>query len=145
MSESSEQTLKHFASPDHELPPCTRVLLVEDDDCLYQALRDSLQDAGCEVLGACERVCFPMDTVPASRLDAALVDMDPLGSARAATLAQQLGARNISIVWITSRSNCNVSPALQTHNWLRKPFTERELLDSIACAVGNNSSRRSEQ
>jgi DNA-binding response OmpR family regulator len=114
---------------------------VEDDDCLYQALRDSLQDAGCEVLGSCERVCSPVDTVPVSRLDAALVDMDPLGSARATALAQQLGARDISIVWITSRYDRNVSAVLQAHDWLRKPFTERELLDSIACAVGKKSGR----
>lgn len=114
---------------------------MEDDDCLYQALRDSLQDAGCEVFGSCERVCFPIDTVPASRLDAALVDMDPLGSRRAASLAQQLDARNVAIVWITSRYDRTGSAALQPHEWLRKPFTERELLDSIACAVGKRSRR----
>jgi DNA-binding response OmpR family regulator len=128
--------LNHIAAPDHAALPDARILVVEDDDCLYQALRDSLQDAGCEVFGSCERVCFPLDTVPASRLDAALVDMDPLGSGRAASLAQQLGARNIPIVWITSRYERNVPPVLQTYEWLRKPFTERELLDSIACAVG---------
>jgi len=128
--------LNHLATPDHASLLCKRILVVEDDDCLYQALRDSLQDAGCEVFGSCERVCSPMDTVPASRLDAALVDMDPLGSARAASLAQQLGARNVPIVWITSRYDRNVAPALQTHEWLRKPFSERELLDSITSAVG---------
>jgi DNA-binding response OmpR family regulator len=128
--------VNQLATPDHAPRLATTILLVEDDDCLYQALRDSLQDAGCEVLGCCERVCFPIDTVPASRLDAALLDMDPLGSARASALAQQLGARNIPIVWITSRYDGNVAAALQTEEWLRKPFSERELLDSIACALG---------
>ena len=128
--------MNHLATPDPDPRLGRRILLVEDDDCLYQALRDSLQDAGCEVFGSCERVCFPIDTVPASRLDAALLDMDPLGSARASSLAQQLGARNIPIVWITSRYGGNVAPALQTDEWLRKPFSERELLDSIACALG---------
>jgi DNA-binding NtrC family response regulator len=128
--------LNHPATPEHASRLCTRILLVEDDDCLYQALRDSLQDAGCEVLGSCERACFPIDTVPASRLDAALLDMDPLGSARASSLAQQLGARKIPIVWITSRFDGNAAPALQTYEWLRKPFSERELLDSIASALG---------
>jgi len=128
--------MRHLATTDHALRNCTRILLVEDDDCLYQALRDSLQDAGCEVFGSCERVCLPIDTVPASRLDAALLDMDPLGSARACSLAQQLGARDIPIVWITARSDCNVAPASQTGERLRKPFSERELLDSIACALG---------
>lgn len=130
--------MNHLASPDHAALLCKRILLVEDDDCLYQALRDSLQDAGCEVFGSCERVCLPIDTVPASRLDAALVDMDPLGSARATSLAQQLGARNVPIVWITSRYDRNTAPVLQTREWLRKPFSERELLDSIACAVGKS-------
>ena len=129
-----------LASPDHAVLLRKRILVVEDDDCLYQALRDSLQDAGCEVLGSCDRVCFPIDTVPASRLDAALVDMDPLGSRRAASLAQQLDARNISIVWITSRYDRAAAADLQTHEWLRKPFTERELLDSIACALGKRGS-----
>jgi DNA-binding response OmpR family regulator len=129
--------LNHLTAPGHAPGVCTRILLVEDDDCLYQALRDSLQDAGCEVLGSCERVCFPIDTVPAGRLDAALLDMDPLGSARASSLAQQLGARNIPSVWITSRSSGDAAPASQTGEWLRKPFSERELLDSIACALGD--------
>ena len=128
--------MKQLAAPDQAPLRSTRVLLVEDDDCLYRALRDSLEDAGCEVFGSCDRVCFPLDTVPASRLDAALLDMDPLGSARAASLAQQLGARNIPIVWITSRYDRNVAPVLQTDEWLRKPFSERELLGSIACALG---------
>ncbi len=113
-----------------------RILVVEDDDRLYQALRDSLLDAGYEVFGSCERVCYPVDTVPASRLDAALVDMDPLGSDRAASLAQRLGVRNIPIVWITARQNSSSEPVLQTQDWLQKPFTERELLDSIAGALG---------
>jgi DNA-binding response OmpR family regulator len=128
--------LNHLPTPDDAPLRSTRVLLVEDDDCLYQALRDSLQDAGCEVLGSCERVSFPIATVPASRLDAALLDMDPLGSARASSLAQQLGARNIPIIWITSRYDRNVAPVSQTDEWLRKPFSERELLGSIACALG---------
>lgn len=131
-----ERTLNHLAAPDHASLVCKRILVVEDDDCLYQALRDSLQDAGCEVFGSCDRVCHPVDTVPASRLDAALIDMDPLGSRRAASLAQQLGDRNIPIVWITVRPGSNVAPASRTNERLRKPFTERELLDSIACAIG---------
>ena len=128
-----------LAAPDATALACTRILIVEDDDCLYRALRDSLEDAGCEVFGSCKRLCYPMDTVPASRLDAALVDMDPLGSDRAASLTQLLGARNIPIVWITSRWHRAVSPDPQSHEWMRKPFTERELLDSIASAVGRKS------
>ena len=127
--------MNQLAVPDHAALLCKRILVVEDDDCLYQALRDSLRDAGCEVFGSCERVCDPMDTVPASQLDAALVDMDPLGSNRAASLAKQLGARNIPIVWITARSDSDHAAA-QRHEWLCKPFTERQLLDSMASAVG---------
>jgi DNA-binding NtrC family response regulator len=131
-----ERTLNHLAAPDHASLLYKRILVVEDEDFLYQALRDSLHDAGCEVFGSCERVCDRVDTVPAGRLDAALVDMDPLGSRRAAFLAQQLGDRNIPIVWITARPNSNVAPDSQTSERLSKPFTERELLDSIACAIG---------
>jgi DNA-binding response OmpR family regulator len=128
--------MNHLGATDHPSFLCKRILVVEDDDCLYQALRDSLQDAGCEVFSCCERVCHPIDTVPASRLDAALVDMDPLGSQRAASLAQQLGDRNIPIVWITARRDFNVAAVARRPEWLRKPFTERELLDSMAIALG---------
>lgn len=127
--------MSHVSAPDHAALLRKRILVVEDDDCLYQALRDSLRDAGCEVFAACERVCHPIDTVPTSRLDAALVDMDPLGSGRATALAQQLGDRNIPIVWITARRGSNAAPAPE---WLRKPFTERELLDIMASAVGKH-------
>jgi len=130
--------LNQLAAPDAAALLGKRILIVEDNDGLYHALRDSLQDAGYEVFGSCERVCDPLDTVPASRLDAALVDMDPLGSGRAASLTQQLGERNIPIVWITARPDSSPARVLQTRGRLSKPFTERELLDSIACAVGES-------
>lgn len=126
--------MKQLRDPDPAALLSKRILVVEDDDCLYQALHDSLQDAGFEVFASCDRVCNPLDTVPASRLDAALVDMDPLGSDRAASLAQQLGDRNIPIVWITARRACEARVA--PREWLPKPFTERQLLDSIAAAIG---------
>jgi DNA-binding response OmpR family regulator len=130
--------LNQLAAPDSTALPGKRILVVEDDDGLYQALRDSLLDAGYEVFGSCERVCDPMDTVPSSHLDAALVDMDPLGSGRATSLAQQLSQRNVPIVWITARRDASVARTLQMHGRLRKPFTEQELLDSIASAVGKS-------
>lgn len=129
--------MKHSVTPDAALL-CKRVLVVEDDDCLYHALRDSLMDAGYEVFGSCERVCHPVDTVPSSRLDVALVDMDPFGSERATSLTQRLSQRNVPIVWITARSDSSRAPVAPPREWLSKPFTERELLDSIACAVGKS-------
>ena len=128
----------HCATPDPAALLSKRILVVEDDDCLYHALRDSLLDAGYEVFGSCERVCYPVDTVPSSRLDVALVDMDPFGSARAKSLTQRLSLRNVPIVWITARRDSSLAPDSPAREWLRKPFTERELLDSIACAVGKN-------
>jgi DNA-binding NtrC family response regulator len=130
--------LNHLAAPDAAALLGKRILIVEDDDGLYHALRDSLLDAGYEVFGSCERVCDLIDTVPASRLDAALVDMDPLGSGRAAALSQQLGERNIPIVWITASGDAGLARVLQARGRLRKPFTERELLDTIASAVGTS-------
>jgi DNA-binding response OmpR family regulator len=130
--------LNQLAARDSTALPGKRILVVEDNDGLYQALRDSLLDAGYEVFGSCERVCDPVDTVPSSHLDAALVDMDPLGSGRATSLAQQLSKRNVPIVWITERRDASVARTLQMHGRLRKPFTEQELLDSIASAVGKS-------
>jgi DNA-binding response OmpR family regulator len=130
--------VNHFATSDPAALASKRVLVVEDDDGLYNALRDSLLDAGYEVLGSCDRVCHPVDTVPSSRLDAALVDMDPLGSARATSLAQRLSLRNVPIVWITARRDSSPAPSSGTREWLSKPFTERELLDSIANAVAES-------
>lgn len=127
--------MNRAAVPDHASLRGKRVLIVEDDDCLYHALRDSLQDAGCETFGSCERVCDPLDTVPASRLDAALVDADALNSRRVAYLAQQLGDRAIPIVWITARRSAELTRDGQSHEPLRKPFTEQELLDGMACAI----------
>ena len=130
--------MKQTSITDHAALLSKRVLVVEDDDGLYHALRDSLLDAGYEVFGSCERVCHPVDTVPSSRLDVALVDMDPFGSERATSLTQRLSQRNVPIVWITARSDSSRAPVAPPREWLSKPFTERELLDSIACAVGKS-------
>lgn len=131
-----QPTFDDVPAADHVALRGKRILVLEDDDRLYHALTDSLQDVGCEILGSCERVCDPMDTVPSSHLDAALIDLDPLSKLRMADLAQRLTDRGVPMLLITAQLAGDLPRALRTHRQLLKPFTERELLDGMVQTLG---------
>lgn len=114
-----------------------RILVVEDDDRLYHALKDSLEDVGCEIFGSCERMSGALDSVPSSHLDAALIDLDPLSMQSVASLAGRLNNRGVPILLITGRISGELPRMLRSYRHLKKPFTERELLDSMVGALDN--------
>lgn len=112
-----------------------RILIVEDDDRLYHALKDALEDFGCEILGTCMRMSGSLDTLPGSYLDAALIDLEQLSIERAASMASRLDARGVPVVLITRELPADLPAALRAQRRLLKPFTEQDLLDGMARAI----------
>lgn len=110
-----------------------RILVVEDDDRLYCALKDTLQDVGCEVFGTCTHVSGLWDTVPNSYVDAALIGSS--GPSQLSSLTRQLSERGVPILLMTNRRSDEVPGAPRGHHKLVKPFTEQELVHGIVAAL----------
>ncbi|MDY0068082.1 MAG: hypothetical protein RBS02_17065 [Steroidobacteraceae bacterium] len=111
-----------------------RVFMVEDDDRLYCALKDTLNDAGCETFGLFTAASENLYAVPSSQFDVALVDVSRR-DARFARVIQSLNERGVPMLLITGRSRTDLPAQLQRRPWLAKPFTEQDLLDGIANVI----------
>jgi hypothetical protein len=112
-----------------------RIMLMEDDDRLYGAIRDMLEDYGCEILGSCFRISGPLDTLPRSHLDAALLDLERVSAARSSALVGRLQARGVPIVLITHEAREHLPRTLQACGRLLKPFSGEEMLRGLAGAI----------
>ena len=110
-----------------------RILVVEDDDRLYCALKDALQDVGCEVFGTCTHVSGLWDAVPNTYVDAALIGSS--GPTQLSSLTRQLSDRGVPILLMTTRQSTEVPGPLRRHRRLVKPFTEQDLVYGIVAAL----------
>jgi len=111
----------------------TRVLLVEDDEALREALTHTLRRAGFAVLpsrsGADALGVAREETPDAAVIDLLLPDAGGLGVAR--ELRRVRALESIPVLFITALSLPAVREALAPTPVLFKPFTRRQLLDSL--------------
>jgi DNA-binding response OmpR family regulator len=103
-----------------------RVFVMEDDDRLYCALKEALQDAGCETFGSSSAITKSLDAVPESYFDLALIDLsrqDP----QLAKLVRRFRERGVPMLLITAERSS------QPHvpGFLKAPFNEEELLEGV--------------
>ena len=122
----------HISNPGSQRLRGKKILLVEENDQLYRALRESLTDAGGEVLGAIAFMPKGTGLVPLARIDVAIVDAS-YRSSHSVHLAREFTQRGIPCVFIAAEP----SPALAGGEctFLSKPFTEEQLLDSVTSLI----------
>jgi hypothetical protein len=116
-----------------------RIMLMEDDDRLYSAIKDTLEDFGCEIMGSCARICGPLEMVPSSHLDAALIDLERLSVERSSAIVTGLHDRGVPVVLITYLTADNLPRALQGCARLLKPFTSQQMLSGLATVIEGGS------
>ena len=107
-----------------------RILLVEEDDRLYCALKDALRAAGCETIGLPAHFPDVSAIVPGSHVDAALVDISWSGR-RLSAITRQLDERSVPIPYIGTLGTSGLPVRAPAAKPLRRPFTEQELLDGM--------------
>jgi DNA-binding NtrC family response regulator len=115
-----------------------RIMLMEDNDRLYGAIKDSLEDFGCEILGSCARICGPIDVVPNSHLDAALIDLEKLSTARSTAIVTKLQARGVPVVLITHLTAAELPSVMRSCDRLEKPFTCTTMLSGLAAVIADS-------
>jgi DNA-binding response OmpR family regulator len=116
-----------------------RILLVEEDDRLYCALKETLEDAGCEVLELLARLPDTSEIMPTSHIDAALVDLSWHGLPMT-TIARQLGLRRVPTLCIGTVGSAEQFVGIGSVQELQKPFTEQELLHRISETIRTRKS-----
>jgi CheY-like chemotaxis protein len=120
-----------------------RVMTVEDDPIVRADLRLVLEDAG---FGVCADARDGIEAVELARLhapDVIVLDLGLPGLDGVEATRQILQERDVPIIALTGRSTSHALEALEAGavTWLRKPFVERELVDTVERELASHLER----
>lgn len=107
------------------------VLVVEDNGLLCCMLDETLRSAGCHVVGPYTTLDQAMAAMPAIKVDIALLDINLRGEL-VCPLASELTQRGVPFLVTSAYQNCELPRALRSAAFLRKPFTDDDVLERLA-------------
>ncbi|MCB1235052.1 MAG: response regulator [Verrucomicrobiae bacterium] len=123
-----------------------RLLVVEDDRIVGMDLRATLEARGYEVAGVARSAAEALSLGAAVKPDLALVDIRLAGEGDGIEAARALTADGgVPILFLTGYSGAAVLERVRDLGpvgFLRKPFSEGELIASLESALGNAATRR---
>jgi len=114
------------------------ILLIEENDRLFAALKDALLDAHYKVLEGL-KISEDLHVLP-SNADAAVFHVTPR-TLRLLSAAKSLARRGVPIVYI-AHVPVNLSFSQGDSVTLTMPFTEQHLLDALESLLDHESSNR---
>jgi DNA-binding response OmpR family regulator len=103
-----------------ESPRSVRILVVEDEYMLADALADGLTALGVQVVGPVGRLDEALALTAASELDGAILDIN-LGGEAVFPLADALAAREVPYVFATGYGRESIPKPYREHPILSKP------------------------
>ena len=106
------------------------VLVVEDEMMILMMIEDMLADLGCESVTAAATVDQALAMIDAQVFDVAMLDMN-LDGDESYPVADALAARGVPFVFSTGYSEKSVRDDYRDRPVLRKPFKERDLIDTV--------------
>jgi CheY-like chemotaxis protein len=107
-----------------------RILIVEDDFLLAEAVVGALDKAGCTVIGPAARVDQAVELAERGGFDVALLDINLHGET-CYPAAQLLLERRVPFAFMTAYSPAAIPKPLAFVAVLAKPFGEPELLEMV--------------
>ena len=117
-----------------------RVLVVEDEHLVGMETAESLQAAGCVIIGPVSTIDEAVNVARAESFDAAVLDIN-LNGELIWPAAHVVRARNIPFVFTTGYSGLlNVPKELKDSLWIEKPFNGEQLINSLAATLAGKVS-----
>ena len=104
-----------------------RVLVMEDEFLVAMAIEALLEEMGCEVVGPFATVSAGIEVAGASRLDAAVLDVN-LRDGIVSPIAERLRARGVPVILHTACATASaLPPPLDSFERVNKPSSEEQL------------------
>jgi len=128
------------------MPAKTSILLIEDHAPLRENMTETLQLAGYQVASAADGKTGIQMAI-GQKPELILCDImlpHSNGYQVFSTIRQNPGTSHIPFIFMTGNMNITEHP-LASGNYLPKPFTDRDLLDTIKKKVGENPIKKIEQ
>lgn len=110
------------------------VLVVEDNGLLCCMLDETLRGAGCHVVGPYTTLDQAMAAMPAIKVDIALLDINLRGEL-VCPLANELTQRGVPFLVTSAYQSSELPRVLRSAAFLRKPFTEDDVLEGLTGLV----------
>jgi DNA-binding response OmpR family regulator len=108
-----------------------RVMVVEDSGVLCCMLEEILNGAGCQLAGPFTRVDQALEAAKSRELDAALLDIRVRGQL-VSPVAEELERRGVPILLTSAYHVDDIPRPLRQAAFLRKPFTEDDVLERLS-------------
>lgn len=112
-----------------------RILVVEDEMLVAMFIADTLEEAGCEIVGTTGRIDEALALIDGGEIDAAVLDVN-LGRGRTSfPVAEALATRDIPFLFSTGYGAQPLRQRYPERSVLTKPFKEDELVRAVASLV----------
>jgi CheY-like chemotaxis protein len=112
-----------------------RVLVVEDEGSVAMMIEDMLEELGYEIAASLARLADACRVAAKAEIDLAVLDVN-LGGQQIFPVAKILHDRQIPFVFSTGYGASGIPHEYSGHPVLGKPFSKRDLQQTIASALG---------
>ena len=107
-----------------------RILIVEDEPMVAWVLDDMLNDFGCTVIGAANRIEEALAMIPAHDIEAVVLDVN-LRDVMSYPIADMLVARSVPFVFTTGYARTRLLEAYRAFPYLLKPYHRSAMRDAL--------------
>ena len=115
-----------------------RVLVVEDNFLVAEAVREVFEGRGCIVIGPIPRLAEALREAEGTTLDGAVLDINLAGEF-CFPIATALRARGVPFIFVTGYGEANlIPPEFRSVPRLSKPFDALEVAQAAAASFGGS-------
>lgn len=115
-----------------------KVLVVEDEGFVALMIEDMLEDLGCEIVASAARLAEARGLAATATIDLAILDVN-LAGYPSFPVAEILRERGIPFLFSTGYGQSGLSPDFADQPLIGKPFSIKELQETIALVLGSAS------
>ena len=113
-----------------DAPRAARLVIIEDEALIAEALQSDLVEAGFEIAGVAARIESALKLIDEAAFDAAIVDAN-LAGVNAAPVGAALAARNVPFVVLSGYTRAQVERSFSGGVFVSKPYRIGQLIDQL--------------